>query len=96
MLGLAINLPFMILEWATQSDLPRSNFPMPLFIAMWAVAAIFVALTMSIAMLIKKGGFKKTNKVVFFLKIIFAFVLANAWIELVIDQMPCFLGASGC
>ncbi|HMD82568.1 MAG TPA: hypothetical protein VKE92_14730, partial [Anaerolineales bacterium] len=41
-------LPFMILEWATRSDLPRSDASPMLWIVMWFLSAVFIAILMTI------------------------------------------------
>lgn len=93
LLGFLINLPFMIMEWVTQSDLPRTNFPFALFIYMCLAATLFIFLVMSI---LKDFSSNTRRPFPLLLKGIPAVLLAWSWITLVIDQMPCFLGASGC
>ena len=41
-------LPFMILEWSTRSDLPRSDASPILWIFMWLPSAVFIAILMPV------------------------------------------------
>lgn len=90
-------LPFMTLEWATRSDLPRSDASPMLWIVMWLPSAIFIAILMPIMRNLRCAGNSiLANPVSLLLRVGILIFLAWIWGTLVIDQMPCFLGGSGC
>ena len=91
--------PFMILEWATRSDLPRSDASPILWVVLWFLSTGFIAALMLImrnARGVQAGNRILANPFSMLLSAIFLAVFAWQWAALVIDQMPCFLGASGC
>ena len=90
-------LPFMTLEWATRSDLPRSDASPMLWIVMWLPSAIFIAILMPIVRNLRRARHSiLANPVSLLLRVGILIFLAWIWGTLVIDQMPCFLGGSGC
>jgi hypothetical protein len=102
--GFLLVLPFMTMEWLTRSDRPRTDFPVPLFGIMWIFAGLFVVLVVSVVRTLRAGysasagipARVSAGAVSLLLKLVCAGLIAWAWVVLVIDQMPCFLGASGC
>jgi hypothetical protein len=95
-LGFLLVLPFMVMEWSTRTAEPSTDFHVGWFIMMWLSAAIFVRVLMPIVHAIRAGRFGGASPVSFVLKVALLAVVAWAWVGLVIDQMPCFLGATGC
>ena len=89
-------LPFMILEWATRSDLPRSDASPMLWIVLWLLSTGFIAILMLIVQSTRAGNNILAHPVSMLLRSIFLVLLAWLWGTLVMDQMPCFLGATGC
>jgi hypothetical protein len=89
-------LPFMILEWATRSNAPRSDASPMLWVVLWILSTGFVAVLMPIIQSVRAGDSILVNPVSLLLKVIFLVLMAWCWAMLVIDQMPCFLGGSGC
>jgi hypothetical protein len=89
-------LPFMILEWTTRSDLPRSNASPLLWVILWLLSMGFIAVLMLIVRNVRAGNKILSNPFSLLLGVIFLTVFASQWMALVIDQMPCFLGGSGC
>jgi hypothetical protein len=94
--GVLLDLPFMIMEWSTNSAKPRSNSSGVWFIAMWLSAAVFLFVLVPIVQAIRAGNFVVANPVTTLLKVALLVFIAWWWVGLVIDQMPCFLGATGC
>jgi hypothetical protein len=94
--GFLLVLPFGIMEWSTRSGQPRSDFSVLWFILMWLAAAVFILVLMPMVQSIRAGNFAMGNPVSTVLKIALLAVIAWGWVGLVIDQMPCFLGAGGC
>jgi hypothetical protein len=89
-------LPFMILEWATRSNAPRSDASPMLWLVLWILSTGFIAILMLIMRSLRTGNRILANPFSLLLSVIFFTVLAWGWVALVIDQMPCFLGGSGC
>ena len=90
-------LPFMILEWMTRSDAPRSDASPILWIVMWLPSAVFMAILMPMVRSLRRvGNSILANPVSLLLRVGILVFLAWMWGTLVIDQMPCFLGGSGC
>jgi hypothetical protein len=92
-------LPFMILEWATRSNAPRSDASPMLWVVLWLLSTGFIVLLMLLvrnARRARAGNRILTNPFSLLLSAIFLAVFAWQWLALVMDQMPCFLGASGC
>jgi hypothetical protein len=94
--GLLLVLPFMIMELSTRSARPRSDFSVVWFIAMWVAAGVFLFILMPMVQAIRAGNFAVANPISTALKVALLVVIAWSWVALVIDQMPCFLGAAGC
>jgi hypothetical protein len=90
-------LPFMILEWATRSSAPRSDASPILWVVLWLLSTIFIASLMTIMRnLWQAGNGIMANPVTLLFRLVFLMVFAWLWGALVIDQMPCLLGGSGC
>lgn len=90
-------LPFMVLEWATRSNAPRSDASPMLWVVLWLLSTVFIAVLMLIMRNLRRVGNRiLANPFSLALSVIFFAVFAWLWVALVIDQMPCFLGGSGC
>jgi hypothetical protein len=90
-------LPFMILEWTTRSNAPRSVASPMLWVVLWLLSTGFIAALMLVGRNLRRAGNRVwTNPFSLSLSVIFFAVFAWLWAALVIDQMPCFLGGSGC
>jgi hypothetical protein len=95
-IALLMVLPFMTLEWMTRSDLPGATFSPLWFFIMWLLAAVFVLMLMWIVQTVGAGNIGTANLGFLVLKVAFLGYIAWSWVALVVDQMPCFLGATGC
>jgi hypothetical protein len=95
-IGLLLVLPLAILEWVTASDLPRSNFPIPLFVVMWLLVIVFILVVLQIVRTARAGNIAMANPVLLVFKVVLLGLIAWSWVGLTIDQWPCFLGATGC
>ena len=91
-----IVLPFMILELATRSNLPRSNASISLFVIMWILPMLFILTVMPIVRNLRARNSIVANPISLLLRVVFSAYLVWLWFGFVIDQMPCFLGGSGC
>jgi len=88
--------PFMILEWATRSNAPRSDASPMLWVVLWILSTGSITILMLAVRRVRAGNTMMTNPVPLLLGVIFFAAFAWMWVALVIDQMPCFLGGSGC
>jgi len=95
-ISLLIVLPFMILELVTRSNIPRSNLSIGGFVYMWLFPMTFILILMPIVRNIRAGNNVMANPVSLLLRVVFLVILVWAWGAFIIDQMPCFLGGSGC
>ena len=89
--------PFMILEWATRSNAPRSDASPMLWVVLWVLSMISMAILMTILRNYWQAGNGIMAKPVSLLfRLVFLVLFAWLWGALIVDQMPCFLGGSGC
>ena len=79
-------LPFMVLEWTTATAAPRSRFALPLFVCLWLIAALFIRTAHAVM----------TKSVWLAPLVAFLGALGSTWFSWMVDQMPCFRGATGC
>jgi hypothetical protein len=94
--GFLVVLPFMVLEGITTSGFATLGFPFALFIIMWLLAAVFMLTLMSTVRTIQVGNIAMANLAFLVLKVVLLGLIAWEWVEIVIDQMPCFLGVPNC
>jgi hypothetical protein len=94
--GFLMVIPFVLLEAITTSGFVRSGFPLALYILLWLFAAIFVHLLAPVVQTIRAGNIAMANSLFLVLKVVLMALIAWAWIGLVIDQWPCFLGIPNC
>jgi hypothetical protein len=96
LLGFLSISPLIFLEVLTESDLPRSKFPIPLFVGMWIFASISTLLIISIIKTTRSNQLFKNKVINIILKLLIMIPFGLSLLNLVVDQWPCFLGASGC
>jgi hypothetical protein len=89
-------LPLLILELATRSNLPRSNAGMGLFVYLWFLATICFSILITLVRNVRVRKDIMANSVLLLPSIVVLVALGGEWLRWVIDQMPCFLGATGC
>lgn len=97
--GLVLVLPFAAVEWATRSNLPRANFHILWFVYLWLLAALFARTSIGAArttLAMRAGPVAVSRTVSLVAQVALLTLLAWNWLSLVIDQWPCFLGATGC
>jgi hypothetical protein len=90
-------LPFMILEFVNTrpfSEFPQS-FPIPLFALMWLLAFSFVFILTRI-MWDQSARVRRVPALAAGLGVVVLALIAYAWVGIVVDQMPCFLGVPNC
>jgi hypothetical protein len=90
-IGFILTVPFFILEWLTTSGFLQS-FPFHLFIFMWLSSSISVFLLWSVF----KDFREKRSPLIMIIKVILLASLVLGFVELIIDQWPCFMGIPNC
>lgn len=72
------------------------EFPIPLFIVLWLLPAVFIFTLAPLARTVRAGGNLLAQPVRLLLRVALLAFVATCWGWLVADQMPCFLGAPNC
>jgi uncharacterized membrane protein YiaA len=96
--GAILNAPFAFMEWFNNPRIQSGEFQFPylLFIGLWfPPTLIFLGVT-PIVRLVRAGENVIANPISLILRVAFLGVIAFSWINLVRDQMPCFLGVPNC
>ncbi len=93
-IGFLATAPFYVLQYYYSGGYPL-GVPEALFRMMWVETTLLSFLGFSI----RRTQFSNPTRqwiIPFLLKFAAVIVITIAWITLVIDQMPCFLGGRGC
>lgn len=91
-----IMVPFLVLDFATRTDNARSQVSIEWFAFAWLQLAISVLALMPIVHNLRAGNSIIANPVSLSLRVLLSGILVWTWAEFMLDQMPCFLGATGC
>jgi len=94
-LGFLIILPFIFMEVVNRWQY-HEGFPVKLFIVLWLEPAALIMILMPVLQSIKNKESIFANPLILMIRIIFMTFIAIAWINVIIDQMPCFLGVPNC
>jgi hypothetical protein len=94
-ISLALVIPFALLELANRRNIPE-DFPIPLFVILWLLPAIFLLTLRPIVRSVQAGNKLLANPVSLLLRAALLVFLAYLWAGILIDQMPCFLGVPNC
>ncbi len=87
--------PFIVLQWVNRRA-PHEGFPFVLFIFMSLHSlAIVLLLTPALRRLRSEGEFRAL-KLGHWAGFVLAAILVFAYVDVVIDQLPCFLGVPNC
>lgn len=93
-IGFLATAPFYVLEYYYSGGYPE-GVPSALFRAMWVETTLFSFLAFSVYRTqLENATLRSIIPVV--LKIVAMTIIGIAWITIVVDQMPCFLGGRGC
>lgn len=87
-------VPFFILEWYTTSGYPM-GVPWAVFTVLLVAAILFISLLLSVLKDIRENTVR-SKWAWFTLKVVLLIPPALAFTQMVVDQMPCFLGGRGC
>ncbi len=88
-------LPFMILELVNRRDF-HDGFPIVLFGLMWLLSLSFIVILMPVLRSPPAGNRNMPNPLSLLPRIVFLILIAWLWVDLILDQMPCFLGVPNC
>ncbi len=94
-LSLFLVLPFIFMEWVNRRHY-KEGFPIPLFIVLWLLPVLFMAVLKPILQTFRAGNGILAQPVHFFFRIISLVLIAWLWTGILLDQMPCFLGVVNC
>ena len=95
LISFIIVLPFIILEMINGQDLDL-GFPTALFFMLWLLPVIFIATLLPIIRTIQNQETLLAHPILLFLRVAFLVFIAVMWMNIMIDQMPCFMGISNC
>jgi hypothetical protein len=93
-IGFVTTAPFYFLEYYYSGGYPQ-GVPAALFRMMWVETTLIAFLAFSLI----RTPFANATKqwiVPFLLKLAAMTVIAIAWVTIIIDQLPCFVGGRGC
>ena len=90
-------LPFIILEFVRTGPFPdfARSFPIPLFALLWLLAFSFVSILTRMTR-DDSAQVKRIPALAAGLGVVVLVLIALAWVGIVVDQMPCFLGRPNC
>ena len=94
-ISLVLVLPFMILELINTRGF-HSGFPIVLFVVMWLLPVSAILLSMPIVRNPLAGTGSLASRLGLLSRVVLAILIAWLWIDLIRDQMPCFLGVPNC
>lgn len=97
--GILLFLPFSIMELSTASGLSRDTFAYPLHVAMMFLGFLFIRTSIGAVrttLTIRQGPVAVRSMITIAVQLQIVAFVALTWVTMVVDQMPCFLGATGC
>ena len=95
LLSLVFVLPFAVMELVNRRVFHES-FPFSLFIMLWLLPFIFFLILTPILQRVREGRRPMENPVDLVFGMIVMLFVAVMWVNLLADQMPCFLGVLNC
>lgn len=97
--GLLLIAPFAFMEYWNNPVIQSgaSPFPVMLFIGLWLTPVMFFLGATPIVRSVRAGESVLAHPISLVLRVLFLTFVAILWLNLIIDQMPCFLGGvPGC
>ena len=95
LIGFLVVLPLIILELVNGQDL-NLGFPTALFFMLWLLPVLFTITLLPIIRTMQSGENILTHPTLLLLRVIFMAFITLMWINIIIDQMPCFMGVPNC
>lgn len=96
MIGFALTLPFVILEYVNTRGFATLGFPGVLFAFLWFLSFAFVLTLTPTIRDVRSGESVVARPASFILRAVMMIAIAALWVALVRDQMPCFMGIPNC
>jgi hypothetical protein len=94
-IGAVLVLPFLVLEM-TIGKVSYSSLPVMLFAILWLLPSTLVLIAAPLVRNFRSGKGLFANPVALVFRLAFFTLIAVFWINLLNDQMPCFLGVPNC
>lgn len=97
--GALLIAPFVFMEYWNNPVIQSGQIPFPfmLFIGLWLTPVMFFLGVTPIVRSVWAGESVLANPISLVLRVVFLGFLAILWLNLILDQMPCFLGGvPGC
>ena len=89
-LGFIFLSPLILLELINVVLRYGLGFPYVLFVLIWTHQTIFIFILMPI---IRK---QELSKAMYIIRLVVLAVLAYIWVDIILDQWPCFMGVANC
>ena len=94
-IGSLVVLPLVLLQFTVGQD-SSSEFPLALFVFLWVLPTVFVAVLAPLVRRIAGGEGVFQRRVDLALRLLLLLAIGSLWLSVVNDQMPCFLGVPNC
>jgi hypothetical protein len=96
-ISLILVLPFATLE-SLNNTFTKQNASglIVLFGLLWLLPTIFIVILLPIVRTVRVGNSVLGNPINLLLRVAFLTLIAMMWVGIIIDQLPCFMGAANC
>jgi hypothetical protein len=97
--GLLLIAPFALMEWLNNPRIQSGefSFPVTLFFGLWLMPTVFFLMATPVVRGLRAGEPILAHPFALLLRVVILAFVAIGWVNLLRDQMPCFLGGvPGC
>ena len=94
--GLALLIPFAVLEFVNTDGFATVGFPVSLFFSLWLLSFSFLMGVTGFIRQIRSGVAFASAPLSTVFRAAFMIAIAFMWYSVVSDQMPCFMGVPNC
>jgi hypothetical protein len=95
LISLLVVLPFMLLELASRREFHEA-FPLALFALMWLLGLVFLLILMPLVRSLRAGERGRLELAGVLVRVAMLGLIAWLWVNILLDQLPCFLGVPFC
>lgn len=95
LISLAIIVPFAAMELVNRRAYGE-DFPFALFTGMWVIPTVSIAILFTLIKDLRTGKTITAHPLSLIVRGVFLVAIGFAWLSLLADQMPCFLGVRYC
>ena len=95
LIGFLVVLPLIVLELINGQNLDL-GFPTALFVMLWLLPVLFTITLLPIIRTIQNRENILAHPIPLLLRITFITITSLMWINIIIDQLPCFMGVPNC